>query len=65
MSGNTASSLGVEREGFPVDVVEVIALEVVADIPRRTGTSEDAGRRDAKLKEGNIIGGSAESTVVF
>jgi hypothetical protein len=64
LSSNTASSLGVEREGFPVDVVEVVALEVVADIPWGTGAGEDAGGGDAELEEGNIIRGSAESTVV-
>lgn len=55
LGGSTPSSLGVEGNGFPVDVVEVIALKVVADIIRCTGACENTGGGDSELEECDVV----------
>jgi hypothetical protein len=47
LSGNTASSLGVQGQGIPVDVLDSVAAQVVARIGRGSSASKEAGRGDS------------------
>ena len=60
----TTGSLGVDGDGVPVDVGEVVAGGVVARVLGSTGAGEDTGGGNAELKEGDVVRGSAEGAVL-
>lgn len=60
----TTSSLGVESDGLPVDVVEVVTGLVVARVLWSTSTGENSRRGYAKLQKGNIIRRGSKSACV-
>lgn len=56
LSSSTSSSLGVESQGVPVDVVDGIAGEMVAWVGFFVCAGEDAGGGDAEGDEGGVVG---------
>lgn len=56
LGSSTTSCLGVESQRSPVDVVDGVAGQVVARVGFGVGTGEDAGRGDAELDKGGVIG---------
>lgn len=60
----SSGGLGVEGDGLPVDVGEVVAQLVVAGILGCAGAGEDAGRRDAELEEGDVVRRGSEAAVL-
>lgn len=62
LGGGAAGRLGVDGDGVPVDIVNVVALEVVAGVLGGAGAGEEAGGGDAEVEEADVVGGGAEST---
>lgn len=60
----TASGLGVDGDGLPVDVVDAVTGQVVAAVLGSTGTGEETGGGDTELEEGDVVRGGAEATVL-
>lgn len=61
LSSGASGRFRVEGNGFPVDVVDIIALEVIANVVRCASAGEDAGGGDAELEESDVVGGRAEA----
>jgi hypothetical protein len=55
LGSSTASSLCVESQRPPVNVVNSIAFQVVARISLGIGAGEDTGGGDAEFDEGGIV----------
>lgn len=66
LGGGTTGRLCVEVEGAPVDVLDGVALEMVAGVgddavgEHIAGAGEDGRRGDAELNKGKIVGVRAE-----
>jgi hypothetical protein len=60
LSGGTTSRLGVHNESLPVDVVDVVASQMVAGVLGGASTGEDTRRGDTELEEANIVRGGTE-----
>jgi hypothetical protein len=56
LGSSTASSLGVEGQSTPVDVVDGVAFQVIARIGLSIGAGEDSGGGDAEFYEGGVVG---------
>jgi len=55
LGSNAASSLGIESDGVPMDVSDIVTSLVVAWVLRISGASKEARGRNAKLKEANVV----------
>lgn len=62
LTGGAPRRLSVDGNGIPVNVVNVIALEVVAGVLRGAGAGEEAGGGDAEVEEADVVGGRAKRT---
>lgn len=55
LGSSTASSLGVESQSSPVDVVDGVAFQVVAWIGLSISAGKDSGGGDAEFDEGSVV----------
>jgi len=60
LGGDVRGGLGVDLDRVPVDVIEVVAGLVVADVPGGTRAGEEAAAGDAELQEADVVGGGAK-----
>jgi len=63
-SKGVGGGLGVDDESLPADVVEVVALLVVAGVPWGAVSGEEADGRDSELDEASVIGAAVEFRVL-
>lgn len=62
LGGGAGRRLGVDRDGVPVDVLNVVALKVVAGVLGGAGAGEEAGGGDSEVEEADVVRRGAEGT---